>query len=165
MKRTNLISILFAVMLAIGGSVYADTSATTAADAPYPAGTTFNGVSINGLDIGTGVLLGSDGVAEGHVAIALFGPVNPLTNTAQTIIVEAAITGGSHTAANVVTLTGTGTVDMGNGSAPLVGVPVVVTLNTDANHQGTVGLTIGATTLPTVPVSDGSMSVVDLPTS
>ena len=153
------LSILFVIMLAVAGSAYAqtDTSATTAADGSYPAGTSFNGVLITGLDIGTGVLFGSDGVAEGHVSIELAGPLN------QTISVQAIITGGSRPAANVATLTGTSSVDMGDGTPALTGVPVVVTITTDTNGQGTVGLVIGATTLPTAPITEGSLSVTDIP--
>ena len=163
--KTKTLSILFAVMLAVAGSAYAqsDTSATTAADGSYPAGTSFNGLPISGLDIGTGVLLGPDGVAEGHVAITLYGPINPLTGVPQNVSVEAMITGGSRPAANVATLTGTATVDMGNGTAPLTSVPVVVTLTTDANGGGTVGLVLGATTLPASPVTAGGLAVDDLP--
>jgi hypothetical protein len=54
------------------------------------------------------------------------------------------------------------TVDMGTGAAPLVGVPVVATITTDANNQGTVGLVIGGTTLPTAPIADGTMTVENL---
>ena len=153
------LSILFVIMLAVAGSAYAqtDTSATTAADGTYPAGTSFNGVLISGIDIGTGVLLGSDGVAEGHVSIDLAGPLN------QTISVEGIVTGGSRPASNVATLTGTASVDMGNGTPALTGVPIVVTITTDETGKGTVGLVIGATTLPTAPITDGSLSVADLP--
>jgi len=163
MKTT--LSILFAIMLSLAGSAYAqsDTSATTAADGSYPAGTLLNGLPITGIDIGTGVLLGADGVAEGHVAIALFGPVNPLTGAQQNVIVEALITGGSRPAANVATLTGTATVDMGNGAPPLAAVPIVVTITTDATGKGTVGLVIGGTTLPAAPITDGSLTIADLP--
>lgn len=153
------LSILFVIMLAVAGSAYAqtDTSATTAADGSYPAGTAFNGVLITNLDIGTGVLLGSDGVAEGHVSIDLAGPLN------QSISVQAIITGGSRPAANVATLTGTASVDMGNGTPAISGVPVVVTITTDTTGKGTVGLVIGATTLPAAPITDGSLSISDLP--
>jgi hypothetical protein len=158
------LSIVFALMLAVGGSAYAqtDTSATSAADGSYPAGTLFNGVAISSIDIGTGVLLGSDGVAEGHISIDLAGPNIPVTGP-QTISVQALITGGSRPASNVATLTGTASVDMGNGTPALTGVPVVVTITTDANGKGTVGLVIGATTLPTAPITDGSLSIDDLP--
>jgi len=159
------LSILFVIMLAVAGSAYAqsDVSATTAADGAYPAGTTFSGLPISGLDIGTGVLLGPDGVAEGHVAIALFGPINPVTGAPQNVIVEGMITGGSHSAANVATLTGTASVNMGNGAPPLTGVPLVVTITTNLNGQGTVGLVIGSTTLPNASVTQGSLSINELP--
>ena len=164
MNRT--LSILFAMMLAIAGSAYAqtDTSATTAGDGLYPNGTTFNGVPVSGLDIGTGALInGTNGVAEGHVAIALFGPTNIITNQQQIIKIEADFTGGSRAAANVVTLNGTATVDMGDGTLPLTGVPIVVTLTFDGVEGGSVGLSIGAASLPTSALTDGTMDVSDIP--
>lgn len=158
------VTILLVVMLAIAGPAFAqsDTSATTAAEGTYPAGTTFNGVAISGIDIGTGALVSTDGTAEGHVAIALLGPVNPLTGTQQIITIEADASGGSRAAANVTTLTGTCSIDMGDGTPALSGVPIVATISTDANNLGSVGLTIGATALPTAAINAGSMSIADL---
>src|SRR5207245_2063653 len=110
MKRFSFL-ILIAV-LAIAGSAYAqsDTSSTAAAEGTYPPGTTFNGVSLNGLQISSGVIVGSGGTADGKLGIRLIGPTTPLGT--QIIIVEATATGGSRPAANVATVTGTCTIDM-----------------------------------------------------
>jgi hypothetical protein len=154
------ITFLLVAMLAIASSAYAqsDTSATTAAQGTYPAGTSFNGVSINALQIATGSLIMSNGTAEGHLAISLFGP-SILGAPPQTIAIEAEVSGGSHAAANVVTVSGTCSVDMGTGAPPLTGVPFVATITTNDQHLGTVGLVIGATALPAATIGDGSMSI------
>ena len=157
MKRITFFLIAF---LAIGGSAYAVTSATTAAEGIYPPGTSFNGVPITGLNIGSGSLVAADGTAEGHLGIELLGPT--ILGNQQIISVEATVSGGSLTAANVTTVSGTCTIDMGNGTPPLTGVPFVATITTDSQNQGTVGLVLGATVLPAATINDGSMTIADL---
>jgi len=159
-RRSNAASV---VMLAIAGSAYAqtDTSATAAAVAPYPAGTIYNGVALSGLEIGSGAVIWGDGSgAEGKLTVQLLGPSTPLGQ--QIINVNATISGVSRTAANVATLTGTCSVDMGNGTPVLTGVPIVVTISADSNSQGTVGVVLGGTALPAAAVNDGTLAVTDL---
>src|SRR5256885_10929586 len=158
MKTTAFLLIAF---MAIAGSAFAaDTSVTTAASGSYPGGTSFNGVPISALQIATGGLIAGDGSgAEGKLTIALVGRT-PLGLT-QTINVEADVTGAQRTAGNIVVLSGTGTLDMGDGTPP-VPVPVIATITTDSNHLGSVGLTLGATPLPSASIGDGSMSIDDL---
>jgi len=157
------ITIFLFVLLAIGGSAFAqsDTSATTAAQGTFPDGTSFNGVSINALQIATGTLIADGGAAEGHIAISLIGP-SILGAPPQTIAIEADVSGGSRPAANVAGIFGTRTIDMGNGLPPLTGVPIVATITTTPDHLGTVGLTLGATALPAAPINGGSMTIETL---
>ena len=160
MKTTTL---LLVVMLAFAGAAYAqtDTSATAAAVAPYPAGTLYNGVALTGLEIGSGAVIWGDGSgAEGKLTVQLLGPSTPLGQ--QIINVNATISGGSRPAANIATITGTCSVDMGNGTPVLSGVPIVVTISTNSNNMGTVGVTLGGTALPAASVSNGSLTVTDL---
>jgi hypothetical protein len=151
---------LLVAVLAIAGSAYAqsDTSATTAAQGTYPTGTSFNGISINALQIATGTLIMGGGTAEGHVTVGLIAP-SILGAPPQTITIEVEVTGGSLAAANVVTLSGTCSVDMGTGAPPLTGVPFVATIATNDQHLGTVGLVIGTSALPNATIGDGSMSI------
>jgi len=160
MKRITFLLIAF---LAIGGSAYAqsDTSATAAAEGIYPAGTTFNGVPLTGLNIGSGALVVADGAAEGHLGIELLGPT--LLGIQQIISVEATASGGARAAANIATISGTCSIDMGNGTPLLTGVPFVVTITTNDQNQGSVGLVLGATALPAATINDGTMSITDLP--
>jgi hypothetical protein len=159
MKRITFLLIAF---LAIGGSAYAqsNTSATAAAEGSYPAGTTFNGVPITGLTIGSGALLAADGTAQGHFGIELLGPT--VLGVQQIISVEATASSGSSAAANVATISGTCSIDMGNGTPPLIGVPFVVTITTNAQSLGSVGLVLGATALPTATIGDGTMAITSL---
>ena len=158
MKTTAFLLIAF---MAIAGSAFAaDTSVTTAAQGTYPAGTTFGGLPISKLQIATGSLIAGDGSgAEGKVTIALYA-TTPL-GVNQTITLEADVSGAQQTAANVAVLSGTGMLDMGDGT-PAVPTPFIATITTDSNNLGTVGLTIGSTPLPNATIGDGSMAIDSL---
>jgi len=157
------LTFLLIAILAFAGSAFAqnDTSATAAARGTYPSGTSFNGVPISALQIASGAIVAADGsAAEGKLTIALIG-TTPLGGQ-QIINIEADVSGGQRTAANVAIVSGTATIDMGNGAPPVPGVPVVATITTDDQHLGSVGLTIGATPLPAATIGDGSMTITDL---
>src|SRR6266496_1434349 len=65
-------------------------------------------------------------------------------------------------AANIVTINGTCTIDLGNGTPAMTNVPFVATITTNADHQGTVGLVLGATALPAATINGDSMSIESL---
>ena len=166
MKRT-LTSLFLVSILAIGGSAFAqtapaaDTAVTAAAEGSYPAGTVYNGVPISGINFSSGALVAGDNTgADGRVSIDLLGPSTPVGQ--QIITVKAQIATGSRTAANVAVLNGTASVDMGDGTPAVTGIPIVATITTDANNQGTVGVVLGATQLPAASNGDGTMTVEDL---
>jgi hypothetical protein len=98
----KLTTILLAITLAVVGSAYADTSATTAAQGTYPSGTSFSGVNLSGLQIATAAVVVSDGSAEGHVTISLKGTT--ALGTQQNISIEAEASSGSNAAANIATI-------------------------------------------------------------
>ena len=156
-------TILLVAMLAIAGSAYAqsDTSATAAAQGTYPDGTTFGGVAINALQIASASIIAADGTADGQITVSLIGPPNPL-GVQQKVTIEVDVSGGTKTAANVATIRGTCSIDMGNGTPVISGVPFVATITTTADHLGTVGLTIGTTSLPNGTINDGTMTITDL---
>jgi hypothetical protein len=157
MKR---IVILEAVILAAAlwpASVSAQTSVTVGAGGIYPAGTTFNGIPLNGLQAGYGVEITATGSALGQFSTVLLG-VNAV-GLQQNIVVEGKPSSGSKIAANITTFSGTCTVDMGDGTPPTPGVPFTATITTDGNDQGSIGLVIGLTTLPNAVVNAGSMTI------
>jgi hypothetical protein len=156
-------AIVLTIFLAIAGSAFAqtltppDTSVTAAAQGSYPAGTSFNGVPLGGFHIGSGAIIAGDGsTADGKLGIALLGISTPLGQ--QIINVDATITGGSSTG-SVATISGTCSVDMGTGAAPLTGVPIIVTIGANPDGSGTVGVVLGAVTLPTSALDDGTLAV------
>ena len=164
MKKLTIFLIL---ILALGGSAYgqtapADTSVTSAAAGSYPAGTSYNGVPLNGLEIAAGSVIFADGSGgDGALGIRLIGVSTGLT-APQIINIDALVTGGSRTAATAATVSGTCTIDMGNGLPPVTGIPFTATIAADSNNLGAVTLVLGSTQLPAATIGDGSMTVTDM---
>src|SRR5205814_4951546 len=129
-----------------------DTGVTGAAEAAFPNGATFNGISLKGLTLGQGMFIAPGGSATGQFQAVLLG--TSLLGAAQNITVEGEVGGGSVGADGSATFSGTATVDMGDGTLPLPGVPFTVTAS-----AGSLGLILNAVALPTATVTAGSITV------
>src|SRR3989440_1285215 len=125
---------------------------TGAAEATLPDGATFNGIPLRGLTLGQGLFIAPDGSATGQFQAVLLG--TSLLGAAQNITVEGEVGGGSVGADGSATFSGTATVDMGDGTLPLPGVPFTVTAS-----AGSLGLILNAVALPTATVTAGSLTV------
>jgi len=125
---------------------------TGAGEATFPNGASFNGVPLRGLTLGQGLVIAQDRSARGQFQVVLLG--TSLLGTPQEVIVEGEVGDGSSTEDGVVTFSGTATVDMGNGTLPMVGVPFWVTASTRG-----LKLSLSATELPTATVSAGSITI------
>jgi hypothetical protein len=161
--RKTLLLVTFAVVV-IGSAVPAhggeETIISVAAGASLPAGTLFNGVAVQSLDAGLGIEA-EDGSALGQFCVVLHGVVTtPLGVTIErTITVEGKATSGLRSAPNAATVSGTCSIDMGNGTPLTLNVPFTATLAVAADDKGTIGLSIGATNLPSATVNDGTMTI------
>jgi len=129
-----------------------DAGVTGAAEATFPDGAAFNGIPLKGLTLGQGMFIASGGSATGQFQAVLLG-TSPL-GTAQNITVEGEVSSGSAAADGSATFSGTASVDMGDGTPALPGVPFIVTVS-----AGSLGLTLNAVALPTATVSAGSIAV------
>ena len=125
---------------------------TGAAEAAFPNGAAFNGVPLKGLTLGQGMFIAQDGSAVGQFQAVLQG-ISPL-GTPQNVTVEGEVGGGAVGADGSATFSGTATVDMGDGTLPLPGVPFAVTVS-----AGSLGLIVNAVALPTATVTAGSITV------
>jgi hypothetical protein len=132
------------------GSESAEASGAGASS--FPAGATFNGVSLSGLETGLGLLIAPEGTATGGFLATLVGA--SALGQPQAIEVDGRITGGSVAPDGSVTFSGIATVDMGDGSLPLLGVPFTVT----ATPQSLL-LTLGTVALPATPMPAGSITI------
>jgi hypothetical protein len=158
MKRVG-ISVALVAMLAVAPSRSAvatavsevtETQVAAAAAGYFEAGTTFNGVSVQGATLGIGLIVYSDGSATGDLEIVLAGTV---LNQPQNLTVVGKVGAGAANLDGSVTFSGNGTLDMGDGSLPTP-VPFTVVVTTSGLQ-----LTVGATPLPTLPISDGSIFI------
>jgi hypothetical protein len=130
----------------------ADTGVTGAGAAAFPGEATFNGISLSGLEVGTGVSIAPDGTASGQFFAVLLG--QSLLGQAQEIKVDGKVARGSIATDGSATFGGTATVDLGDGSAPALGVPFTVTAT-----PGSLLLTLGTSALPSAPFSEGSITI------
>ena len=125
---------------------------TGAAEAAFPNGAAFNGVPLKGLTLGQGMFIAPDGSATGQFQAVLLG--TSLLGTPQNVTVEGEVRGGSVAADGSATFSGTATVDMGDGTLPLPGVPFIVTVS-----AGSLALILNAVALPTATVTAGSITI------
>src|SRR5919201_4283903 len=116
------------------------TNVTGSGSGVFPSGATYNGVSLTSLYFGKGMLTPGDGSAAGDFEAVLFGTGS--NGQPQNITVEGTTGSGSLDADKGATFSGTGTVDMGDGSPPTTqSFTVRVTAQTDG--LGTIKLTLG----------------------
>jgi len=123
-----------------------------AAEAMFPGGATFNGIPLHGLTLGQGLFIAGDGSATGQFQAVLLG--TSLLGAPQDVTVEGEVSSGLLAVGGSATFSGTASVDMGDGTLPLLGVPFSVTAST-----GSLALILGATDLPTASVSAGSTTI------
>ena len=114
----------------------------------FPSGASFNGVQLAGGTYGLGVKTYSDGSAIGDLEVQLNG--TSLIGVSQWITITGWITTGTLNADGTITLHGTCILDMGDGTAPSTGVPLVANVTLTG-----IQVTVGATAVPMLPKSDG----------
>jgi hypothetical protein len=122
---------------------------TGAGAATFGPGAALSGVSLSTMRFGIGVDLLGDGTASGDFQATLFAG-------SRKIVVEGKASSGS-TGLTATTFSGTCSVDLGDGSAITTGVPFTVSVAIPAGGTPTLGLAIGATTLPSAAVSAGAV--------
>lgn len=89
------------------------------------SGATLYGVQLQNLEFGQGIVILPDGSAIGDFQTLLLG-TSPLGQP-QNLNVEGKVSSGSVQVNGSVTFGGTASVDLGNGTPPLTGVPFSVT--------------------------------------
>ena len=162
MKRSSVLcaALLLSAFLAAPHSAGADQTiaiATAGAGGTYPPGTSFGGVTVNGLQSGFGVEINLEGSGLGQFSAVLLGTSG--LGLEQDIRIEGEVTSASRPAPNIAVLTGTATIDLGDGLPAAELVPFTATVTTDANGQGTIGLVTGLAGLPAATINAGTITV------
>jgi hypothetical protein len=126
-------------------------SVTGAGKGAFADAATLGAVALHGVELGTGVLIESDGSASGTFHAVLQGTS---LGAAMELTVEGKVTEGSIGADGRATFSGTASFDFGDGMPPLPAVPFHVTAGADG-----LVLAINSTTLPAAGFTAGGVTV------
>jgi len=140
--------VAFALPRGQAAAVASDNVVTAAGAGIFPAGASFNGIQLAGGTFGIGAQTSSTGNAVGDLEVQLNG--SSLIGLSQWITITGWVTSGTQNPDGSMTLNGTGTLDMGDGTVPAGGLALVANLSATG-----VTVTIGGTAVPTLPRSDG----------
>jgi hypothetical protein len=142
------LTITFTLPRGQAAAVGADNVITSAGAGVFPAGANVLGIELAGGTFGVGAQTSSTGAAVGTLEVQYNG--TSLIGLSQWLTVNGWITSATANPDGTVTLNGTGTLDMGDGTAPTGGLALVATLGPTG-----IAVSIGGTTFPTLPKSDG----------
>jgi hypothetical protein len=154
MKRLTYVRAIvlgLAITTAPVGAVSDDHSVTAAATGLFAAGAELGPVTLQGVQIATGVFIEADGSASGTFHATLQG--SALGGNPQEITLEGNVTGGSFDGDGRATFSGNASLDLGDGTPPLADVAFNVTAGSDD-----VLLVIGTTTL-TASLTGGAVAI------
>jgi hypothetical protein len=125
---------------------------TGAGEGIFPSSAQLYGVSLSGLELGQGVFIDSDGTTTGQFYAVLLG-TSPL-GLPQDIAIGGEVSSGAIGPNGSATFSGTATVDLGNGSQPLLGVRFTATATPES-----LLLILGTSTLPPATLVAGSITI------
>ena len=160
-KATRVLPIRVLILVALlicawpAATQTAATSVTGAGGGVFPGGLCLNGVTLSTLLFGFGVIIPGDGTASGDFQATLIGTS---LGVARQITVSGKTTAGSILSGSAK-FSGACSVDMGDGSAPLAGVPFTVTTATATDGSKTLALVLGVTSLAPATVKTGNIVV------
>jgi len=153
-RLTCVLPILLGLVAITTAPVLADSderSVTGAATGLFAAGAELGPVEFHGIEMGTGVFIEADGSASGTFHAGLQGSSLGLPRE---ITVEGKVSEGSVAADGRATFSGTASVDLGDGSPPLLNITFSVTVGADR-----VVLAIDSTTLPAAGLTAGAVTI------
>jgi hypothetical protein len=128
-------------------------SVTGSGQGLFDAGAALGAINLDGLELGTGVFIEPNGSATGVFHAVLVG--RSLLGQPQNITVEGNVNQGTMGPDGLrADFSGIATVDLGDGTAPLPGVPFSV-----STTAGNVVLAIESTTLPAAGLTSGAVTI------
>jgi hypothetical protein len=159
MKRLTIFAAALIIMAVCGpapADAQTETSVTGAGAGLFPEGVTLLGVPLSSVQLGMG--LGVAGTwAVGQFQTTLTG-VTALGQE-QNIVVEGLVNGSVPSGPNTAIFSGISTVDPGDGTPPVAGVPFTASVAANADGTGSLALTLGATSLPAAAINEGYVTV------
>ncbi len=158
MKKLICVTLIVLGMVAF---VFAPTPTTAAteggtvtgtAQGAFPAGTALGPVALDGLQLGTGVIVDPNNSAVGCFHVVLTG--RSLLGQPQEITVEGKVSQGAVSENGTANFSGIATLDFGDGAPLRTGVPFSVTTTTSS-----LVLAVESTTLPAASLTGGSVTI------
>ena len=158
MKKIFFVTLIALGMVALGLAPTPTTAATEGgtitgtAQGAFPAGTKLGPVSLDGLQLGTGVIIDPDNSAVGSFHVVLRG--RSLLGNPQAITLEGIVNQGAVDQNGITSFSGVATLDFGNGAPVQSSVPFSVTGSAES-----LVLAIGATTLAPASLTEGGVKI------
>jgi hypothetical protein len=158
MKRLTYIMFLVVGLLAVVGAPPRTTATTDsitvtgAATAAFAQGAALGSVAVKTLKLGTGVFIEPDGTASGVYSAVLTG--KSLLGRSQEITLDGTVLHGEVAPDGRVYFNGVATINLGDGTPSVSGVPFSVSTVGDS-----VSLAIDSTALPAAQLSSGNISI------
>ena len=146
-------SVLILAIILLPASVFGQTipGVAGAGTGAFPLGTIFSGVPLSALQFGIGAFIPGDSTAAGELQATLLGV--SLLGQPLSMELDGHATNGTLNADGSRTISGTATLNLGDGSPILTNVPFTATANATA-----ILLAIENTNLPAVPLSGGTIT-------
>ncbi|HJR60787.1 MAG TPA: hypothetical protein VJ813_15360 [Vicinamibacterales bacterium] len=154
MKRMTCVGVILLGLAIATAPAIADSDArsvTGAAKGLFGGEAALGGVTLEGVELGTGVFIEADGSAAGTFHAVLQGSS---LGVPQEITVEGKVSEGSVAADGRASFSGTASLDFGNGAPPLPGVAFSVIAGADG-----LVLAIDSTTLPAAALTAGAVTI------
>ena len=158
MRRLPLLpmALIVVAMLRPAPAAAQETSVTGAGAGLFPEGAAYLGLPLSSLSLGMGLGVAGNWAA-GQFQVTLTGTT--ALGVEQNILVEGQATASTPSAPGTATFSGTSTVDPGDGTPLLPGVPFIALVATNPDGTGTLTLNLGGTNLPAVGINEGYLTV------
>jgi hypothetical protein len=148
------LSIVLGLVALTTGDVGADSDARSVAGAAggqFAAGAELGPVSLDGIQIGTGVFIEADGSASGTFHAVLSGTS---LGFSREVTVEGNVSAGAVAFDGGASFSGTASLDLGDGAPPLTNIAFSVSMGSES-----VGLVIDSVPLPAAAITTGVIAI------
>jgi hypothetical protein len=129
---------------------------TEAGEAAFTGAPVYRGVRLSGVSFGAGGTVLGNGSAFGNFSFAFHG-VAVSGGQARTMNYGGGIQGGAVSPSGVVSVSGSGTLDPGDGSPVVTSVPFLLEITPNVDSQGTLAFTLEAVHLTAALISEGGV--------
>lgn len=133
------------------------TSITQAGGALFQGAPVYLGVRLSSVSFGMGGAVRANGSGFGHFSFRFLG-VAVAGGQPREIAYDGALDAGAVSPSGVVSVSGSGTVDPGDGSPPSTSVPFVLDVTSNTEGQGTLVLVVQGAHLQAAVVNEGGVT-------